>query len=594
MSFLNVCKYKWVKPICSKNASEQNKMSYKSKNKSHGNVIYVRYIDENNIRSEKVVTPNEFQMTLFEPTIHESKFKDIYGKNMKPVKFDSYMNAKAVGENKSKINKEHHGQNDILTQYISDEFKGQKLIQTLKDVNLAIIDIEVDTQNIMGFPIPEKAEAPINAITLYDNTKNIYYVFGLVIQDNQNYTTNRSDVVYKEFDNESEMLKSFLDCWEDIDIDIISGWNSVKFDIPYIYNRIIKILDNNEPLWTDFMTTKKGLRYPLEGGCYFKYASRLSPWKGVDRIIKKNTYGKKDNILEILGINHFDYMEVYKGFTFKTQEKYSLNHIAHIELGTGKIDYTEHKNLFTLYRNDYQKFIDYNITDVELIKNLENKLGLIDVVLSLVMISKCDHNRIFGTILRLDAWIYNECLNNNIIVPFNEKAKYINVEKESSVSYDNMLFETEQETNYELEKLIGGFVAEPIVGLHKYIASFDMNSLYPSTIRLLNISPETKLDKPIKKIKNNWYRDKDNYSVCNNVTIEKLLDNGFDKYKTYLKDNNLTLAANGVNFKRDSQGILPYLTELLYQERKDFKNKYIESCKNIEDIKRELEKRKNV
>jgi DNA polymerase elongation subunit (family B) len=434
------------------------------------------------------------------------------------------------------------GNTKFEIQFINDTYKNIDLSQSKKDISVGIIDIEVDVPKDAGFPHPSiqsgdvwipTANYPINAITLLHCDSSTYYVFAL----GDKWEHNRDDVEFNSYETEEELLKDFIYIWNQCDLNVISGWNSYKFDLPYIYHRLNRLFDSKEA------------------------GNVLSPWYGycengiapiTDTIKSKSSkdgYGRPFAYIEILGITQMDYMILYKKFTFKEQERYSLNHISYVELDEKKIDYSEHDNLYNLYRNDYAKFVEYNVKDVELIERLDDKLGLIDIALTITMMAKSRHADYDTSLSPITSWIFSDLVDNKIVMP--------------------------PKRNTHRGDLVGGYVSDPIVGRHEYVGSFDLNSLYPSIIRSLNLSPETKRH------------------TIPNITVNSWLKNGHKSLKDdVLLPEQLSVSANGLTFDTSKPGVFPKLTKGLYETRSSEKNKMIKCQRLIADIDAELEKRK--
>ena len=260
---------------------------------------------------------------------------------------------------------------------------------------------------------------------------------------------------------------------------------------------------------------------------------KLSPW-GMSQVREwvGGQYRDKNMAYTLYGVNILDYLELYRKHTFVNQESYSLNHIANVELGKGKLDYSEYGNLHTLYRENYPKFLEYNVKDAVLIEELEDKLGLIELVQAMSYNAKCNYNDTFGMVKYWETIIYNFLKEQNIATP-PQRLKY------------------EGKTH----SIVGAYVKEPQVGGHDWVVSFDLNSLYPHLIMQYNISPE-------KMVKG----DKQD------VSVNKILNEEVDL--SHLKKH--TVTPNGVLFKRDKQGFLPELMEKFYDERRLWKKKMIE------------------
>jgi DNA polymerase elongation subunit (family B) len=303
---------------------------------------------------------------------------------------------------------------------------------------------------------------------------------------------------------------------------VITGWNTRFFDIPYLYNRMVKLFGDDT------------------------LAKRMSPWGLIkERNITIN--GKQNQEYIINGIEQLDYLEVFKKFTYNTlgqQESYRLDHIANVVLGERKLSYEEHGNLHTLYEQDYQKFIDYNVKDVELVHKLDVKLDLLDLIFTMAYKAGVNYNDTLGTTAIWDTIIYRLLNNQKIAVPPKiEKPK----------------------TPYP-----GGYVKEPQVGSHDWVTSFDLNSLYPNIIVQYNMSPETVLD-----------------GFQNGVSVDKFLDGSVN-----IGQQGYSVAPTGIRFTHDREGVIPTVIKQYYSERRVIKNEMLKSQQEMQtNPSKELEYR---
>ena len=362
---------------------------------------------------------------------------------MADIKFPSIKECKDFIDQYSGVtNYKIFGNTNYVFQLLSEQYaddiqwdKSKILIYTL--------DIEVASDD--GFPDIRLANAPITAITVHNSINDTYYVFGT-----GDYTPDKN-IKYFRLDNEEEMMQVFLDWWKDNPPHIITGWNCKFFDIPYIVNRM-KYLD-------------------IE-------AKYLSPIK---RVVDKNVViaGRDNMYYTIIGISTLDYIDLYKKYTYKARESYRLDYIGQVELGMGKITDDEMQG-YDLYKTDYQKFIEYNIKDVEIVKKLDDKMKLLDLVITIAYESKINFEDVFSPVKTWETIIYNFLRKQNIAVP------------------------QERHKGESKGGIEGGYVKEPHVGLHKWVVSFDLNSLYPHLIQQYNISPEMISDDEVLKIK---YKD---------------------------------------------------------------------------------------
>jgi DNA polymerase elongation subunit (family B) len=332
---------------------------------------------------------------------------------------------------------------------------------------------------------------------------------------------NPDKVTYYKCADEAALLRVFLEMWNSSDYspDIVTGWNVEFFDIPYLVNRINKVLGES-------------------------YAKRLSPW-GYLTTTQIELRGQMNTVYTPVGITVLDYMQLYKKFAFKQQERYTLDHICSEELGEKKVDYGEYGNLAGLQRNNWQKYVEYNIRDVELVDMLDDKLKLIELVLSVAYDAKVNYSDAFATVRPWDVLIHNYLLDRNIAVP---QAEF---------------------SGNDADSIMGGYVKEVQAGMHNWVVSLDLNSLYPHIIMQYNISPE-------------MYRGKypDEFTIDN--LLEGYLDN--PEHRKVLVDNNYATTANRCMFDQSKDGFLSTLMEKMYVDRTVYKKKMIECKKEYEAL----------
>ena len=461
-------------------------------------------------KGERVQYKEAFQPTMFIQSDKGSAWKTLDDVSVEPIKFGDMKEAKEFTKKYCDVaNFKVYGMDNFVSQYITEKFPNtikfdRSLVQVLN------IDIEVQSDN--GFPEPKAAAHPVTAITIRQND-GIYRSWGY-----NDYIPSRKDVLYVRCDNELDMLYKFANHWKHNSPDIITGWNTKYFDIPYIVNRLRLVADET-------------------------IVKSLSPW-GMVRERNQTIMGKEHQEFILEGIEHVDYMEVFKKFTLNTlgrQESYRLDHIAHVVLGERKLSYEEHGDLFTLYVKDFSKFMDYNIRDVELVHLLDEKLDLISLVLTMAYRGGVNYGETLGTTQIWDSIIYRILTKRKIAPP-------ARVEK--------------PKTPYP-----GGYVKEPQVGSHDWITSFDLNSLYPNIIVQYNMSPETVLD-----------------GFFGEVSVDKFMD-GMD-----ISGRDYSVAPTGISFTHAKEGVIPSVIKSYYGERRIIKNDMLAAQQEFEhNPSRELE-----
>ena len=455
-----------------------------------------------------------YEPTLFLRSNKTTKFKSLEGVYLEPMKFESMREARDFVKRYDEVQGfEVYGNSSYQYAFIADEQKGM-VEWSMEELSIAIIDIEVGSEN--GFPDPYQANEAITAIAVRQlNGGTAVYGCG-------DYKNDDETVTYHKCRDEYDLCKKFLSDWNTNPPDVISGWNIKFFDIPYLVNRFTKLFGEDE--------TRK-----------------LSPW-GLINSRKAVVNNRELTAYEFVGISTLDYIELYRWYApgGKSQESYRLDNIAQVELGEGKISYDEFENLHQLYRLNYQKFIEYNIKDVDLILKLENKLKLIELGLTLAYDTKTNYEDIFAQTRMWDALIYNYLLAKNIVVP-------PKVVKNKSEAFE------------------GAYVKDPQTGMHPWVASFDLNSLYPHLMMQYNISPET-LVQPTD------YTDEMRNIIMNTVSVDKLLT----KEVNLDKLEGATITPNGQFFRTDKQGFLPKMLEEMYIDRSKFKQMMIQAKKDYE------------
>jgi DNA polymerase elongation subunit (family B) len=456
----------------------------------------------------------DYQPTLFVPSKKKTKYRTLDGYPVEPIQPGKISDCKEFLDKYSKVEGfTVYGNDNYKAQYISDKYPEDEIKFDIAKIRLFTIDIEVSAES--GFPNVFDCAEEILTITLQNYaTKQI-----ICFANSREYDNTRKDLAYVKCSDEIDLIHRFLAFWQQNTPDAITGWNCELYDIPYIAGRIERILGEKE-------------------------ARRLSPWGNIRRkelVIQ----GREQISYEVAGVSVIDYLDLYKKFTYTNQESYRLDHIAFVELGQKKLDHSEFETFKDFYTKDWQKFVDYNIKDVELVDQLEDKMKLIELCLTMAYDAKVNYNDVFFQVRTWDAIIYNYLKKRNIVIPPKDKS-----------SKD--------------EKYAGAYVKEPIPGIYDWVVSFDLNSLYPHLIMQYNISPETLLEEKHPQ-----------------ATVDRILNEqiNFELYKDY------AVCANGAMYRKDVKGFLPELMEKMYGDRVIFKKKMIEAKKEYQKTPtKELEK----
>ena len=484
----------------------------------HSNHILFRGVTN----GRRVKTKVKYSPTLFLQSNKQSQWHSLFNEPLEPMKFETIREARDFVKRYEEVaNFKIYGNTRYEYAFIADNFRGI-IDWDISNLHVAFIDIEVGSEN--GFPDPYKATEPITAIGIHRlGGKTKVYGCG-------SYRNNDENVDYVTCKDEVDLCEQFLADWSGDHPDVVTGWNIKFFDVPYIINRFTRILGEDD-------------------------VKKLSPWSVMSerKTVFKN---KEQTVYDIVGISALDYLELYQWYApgGKNVENYRLDTVASVELGKSKLSYDEYDNLHQLYKFDYQKFIDYNIKDVRLVLELEDKLKLIELALTLAYDTKTNYDDVFAQTRMWDALIYNYLLERNIIVPPRRVAN-------KTASFE------------------GAYVKDPQIGLHDWIASFDLNSLYPHLIMQYNISPETLID-------NHDYTDEMRH-LASQASVENLLQKKLDT--SVLKD--ATITPNGQFFRTDKEGFLPAMMIDMYDNRKKFKKLMLKEQQAYENEKDETKKK---
>ena len=462
----------------------------------YGNRILYRGYDG----AERIQKRVPFKPTLF--VEGKGDWSTLEGKQVAPLELDSMKDATDFIKRYENIDTvKIYGMNNMVHQFITYAFPNDVNFDP-NQIVVSTIDIEVASDQ--GFPEPDVANHPVISICIKSSKEDYFRVWAL-----GDYEP-KDNEIYNKCENELQLLDSFLRYWEKHGSpDVITGWNSKQFDIPYLVNRTRKVIGDES-------------------------VKRFSPWGVVSPRTVRGKMGRRDvDTYDLMGIAQLDYYDLYQKFTYTQQESYRLDNIAFVELGERKLSYEEYGDLHTLYQNDHQKFIEYNIRDVDLVDKLEEKLGLISLAMTLAYKGGVNYEDVLGTTAIWDSIIYRILNKFQVAVP-------PKVEKSKS--------------KYE-----GGYVKEPHIGSHEWVTSFDLNSLYPNIIVQYNMSPETVVD------------------GLTSTSVEHMLR------KQTPSDQNYALAPSGVRFTREKEGIIPAVIRQYYSERRVIKDEMLKAQQEYEE-----------
>ena len=449
----------------------------------------------------------EWKPTLFVPSKRKTKYKTLEGDSVEPIQPGFVRDCREFYKKYDEVeNFKIYGNDRYVYQYISEKYPEDHIQFDIKKIRLVTIDIEVAAEG--GFPDVENVAEEMLLISLQDYATKKVITFG-----SRPFVNKDPNVTYILCENETILLTSFLAYWRKNLPEVITGWNSQMYDIPYLAGRINRILGE-------------------------KSMKDLSPW-GLVSQGEIYISGRRNITYDIGGVTQLDYLDLYKRFTYTNQESYRLDYIANYELGEKKLDHNEYDTFREFYTKDWDKFVRYNIKDVQLVDRLEDKLKLIELAVTMAFDAKVNFIDIHYQVRMWDTIIYNYLKKQDIVIP---------PKKRTSKS----------------EKYAGAYVKEPKPGKYDWVVNFDLNSLYPHLIMQYNISPETLKDERHPT-----------------ATVDRILKEEID-FQLY-KDN--AVCANGAMFRTDIRGFLPELMEKIYTERTIYKKKMLAAKQKYEDTK---------
>jgi len=475
--------------------------------KHYGNSILYRGIENGKRVSRKV----PFSPTLFVPSKNESPYKSMFGELVSPVKFETNKEASEFVEQYKEVsNFPVYGQTHWGYQFIAEKYPGEEMEWDISQIKLYSIDIETTVEN--GFPDVFNPLEKITLITIQDNVTKKIKSWGL-----GPYTpgeaTAHLDVEYEGFSSEKTMLGAFIKWWANFTPDVLTGWNIKLFDVPYLIVRMERVFGD-------------------EAGDAAK--KLMSPFRLVRK--QERTFGGRTYLsYDVQGVAQLDYLDIYQKFTYVTRESYKLDHIAEVELGHKKLD-NPYDTFKEFYEKDWNRFVEYNIIDTVLVDQLEDKMKLIELCMTMTYDAKMNFEDVFSPVKTWDCLLYNHLLKQNIIIG--------------------------QGNGRAARTIAGAYVQEPVPGAYQWVESFDATSLYPSIIMQYNMSPETLV--PGGMI---------------DVDVDGMLE------RKYTFDTDDAIAANGQTFTRSRQGHFPNIVQKFFDDRQRYKKLMIKAKQDYEKDK---------
>ena len=478
-------------------------MNFYTYARHYGNDILFRGVKD----GKRFTARRGFQPTLFVKSQEKSKYKSIFGENVSPMKFPTNKEATAFFDSYKDVdNFPIFGQNYYAYQYITENYPGE--IQW--DANkMAIYSIDIETTSEGGFPNVDSPSEKVLVITLQNNNTKKITTFGLG-EFTPTHETSKYDVDWIGCKDEYTLLKTFVEWWEENTPDIITGWNSNLFDMPYLITRVQRVLGDDEH-------------------------KRFSPFKLINK--RPIRFANREmTAFEITGVAQLDYLDLYKKFTYVTRESYKLDFITETELGHKKLE-SGFETFKEFYEGDWNRFVEYNIIDTVLVDELEDKMKLIELAITMAYDAKCNFGDVFSAVRTWDSLLYNHLWEKDIVIHQGGGRKDRQIE--------------------------GAFVQEPVPGSYEWVASFDATSLYPSILMQHNMSPET---------------------IVPGFKYDVSVDDQLDRYQLdKLKEKNYTMAGNGSCYTREKKGLFPEIVQKFFNDRLKYKKLMQKAQKDFQE-----------
>lgn len=482
-----------------------------------GNKIAFREIDENGRENRGKI---DFYPTVFVPTNKYTGWTSLEGNNVAPYQPGNIKETRDFLKQYEEVsNIDIHGNTNWTAEFIYDNYPETVSFDSSK-IRKFVFDIEVNSEG-KGLPTPKNPVHFISAITLYDSYTSMYNVFHFC---SCNIADAGDNIVEHSCKNEEELLKEFVIYWSKNYPHVISGWNSDFFDISYTVARIELLFGED-------------------------FAKKLSPFGHIVKKDKTVQFGNEVLDVGITGISRLDYLNLYKKHILAPRESYKLDNIAHVELGKSKISYDEHFGLEELYNKDPEKFLLYNVEDVKLVVQLDEKLQLFDLTFTIAYYAKINYEDTFSPVKTWETMATEYLKKSNIVVPPRKNA--------------------DKDAPYE-----GAYVKEPKIGFSDWAVSFDLASLYPSLIIQYNVGPEKMLQESV---------------LDHDVSVEKLLNENVETENLLFYGCNIT--PNGVSFDNEGESFFAAMMKKLYKQRKQNKKEMLNYKTELETIKEEKRQR---
>ena len=469
----------------------------------YGNKILYRGISEKGNRIQK---SDDFSPTLFVHSDKPSQYKSMTGESVSPIKFSSNKEATEFVDNYSDVsNFPIYGQTQYNYQYLTEKFP-ETIQWDQSQIKIFSLDIETTTEH--GFPDVFNPLEQVTLITIQDA-----YTKKIITWGCGEYTptkhTEHLDVDYRYCSDEKDLLNKFCNWWANNTPDVVTGWNIELFDMPYLVARVDKLFDE-------------------------KMKKAFSPFNLINKKIV--TMGNREYMrYDIWGVAQLDYLNLYKKFTYVTRESYKLDFIAEVELGHKKLE-NPHDSFKDFYEKDWNLFVEYNIIDTVLVDELEDKLKLIELCLTMAYDAKMNYSDVASPVKTWDCLLYNHLWEQKVVFGLKKR-------KES-------------------RSIAGAYVQEPVPGQYEWVESFDATSLYPSIIMQYNMSPETLVPGEVY-----------------DVTVDGMLERKYDF------DGRYAVAANGQCFTKDKLGYMPEIVQKFFDDRQKYKKLMKTAEQNFVDTK---------